>query len=226
MSERTFILASALSKRLAKLKGRGCDVGVTHDYRSVSERLREIGKPYLTPTLSPEWNDFTQEGCFWITIGKGGRMLGAAGVKLERLGRERVSDYWRRIHQRQYGGGNRVTTIDGVSPLVDQRVAGDIVYFGDLFFTPELRKMSAIEDFGHAALFHAAISWRADFFYAFLKDRDLRRGFGFQLGLMSCIPRAQIWSDPAPETRGSYEAFCYSSMEDVLSLAQLDTGVA
>ncbi|WP_152612540.1 hypothetical protein [Leisingera sp. ANG-M7] len=226
MSEQAFILSAALSHRLSGLKAKGCTVRVTHDYQSVAEKLLEIGKPYLTPTLSPEKNDFTFEGCFWVTISGSGKMLGAAGVKLERLGRERVSDYWKRIHQRQYPGANDVATIKEVSSLVDGRLSGDVVYFGDLFFSPELRKLNAVEDFGRAALYHAAITWRANQFYAFLKDRDLRRGFGFQLGLMSCIPRAQVWSAPVPETRGDHEACCYSSMDDVMNLAELDTGIA
>ncbi|MFV1591273.1 hypothetical protein VWZ88_01735 [Phaeobacter sp. JH20_36] len=226
MTETVFQLTSAMSVRISRITAKGCRIGVTHEFSEVGAALREAGKPYLTPTLSPGWNDFTRENCFWIHISMGGELLGAAGVKRESIGVEPVGEYWRRIHRRHYPRPDGGEVIEEVSSLIGDSFQGDIAYFGDLFLNPKLRKLQVIEDFGHVALYHAAISFRASVFYAFLKDRDLRRGFGYQLGLMRCVPRAQIWADPAPATRGNHEACCYSTANDVLGLAALDVADA
>ena len=226
MSEQIFKLTSALNARLARIRQKGCTVQVTQDFEEASRILTGTGKPYLTPTLSPKWNDFTGENCFWMHISHRQEVLGAVGVKREAIGGEAVSKYWKRIHRRQYPRDDDGEVIERVSPLLDRTLRGDLAYFGDLFFNPRLRSLHVTEDFGHAALYHAALCFHSDFFYAFLKDRDLRRGFGFQLGLMHCVRQAQVWADPIPETRGSHEACCYSTLDDVAALSELDVGLA
>lgn len=221
MPETLFLLMNAVARRKAAVERKGCALEVSHDYERVARALRSIGKPYLTQTLSAEWNDFTWGDCFWMTVSRDGDLLGALGVKIERIGIEPVSAYWRRSFRRQYGGSRR-EVIGEISPLVDKRLGGTLAYFGDLYLSPELRKLNIISDLGHAALFYAAHTLRADYNYAFLKPRDLVRGFDDRLGLMHKIRRAQVWLDPVPESRGSYEVCCYSSMEDVIHLAEVD----
>lgn len=226
MTEHVFSLVSAINARMDRLRSRGCELAVTHDFEDAARRLEAVGKPYLTPSLSFAWNDFTRDSCFWVSLALEGDVMGAAGVKREVLNGEPISSYWRRSLKRQYPRDDGADVISSVSPLVDLSLGGELAYFGDLYFHPKLRELRVLEDFGRVVLYHAALSFRVQTFYAFLKDRDLRRGFGFQLGLMSCIPQAQVWSQPFPEGRGSHEACCFSRRDQVLELARLDAGIA
>ncbi len=226
MSKDQFDIARALALRSDRLAEKGFCLDVTHDFDHVSGFLRALGKGYQTPTLSHQWNDYTPETSFWMTISCGQQPLGAIGVKREILGREPVSKYWKRVFQRHYGSSSKGDVIVSVSNLVDQKLGGDLAYFGDLHISNDVRRAKVIDHFGHAALFHSAIAWGCASYYAFIKERDLVRGLGVRLGLMSCIKNAQVWSDPPPETRGNHEACCHSSLLDVVHLARLDTGQA
>ena len=183
----------------------GLVVQVEQDFEIVPKIVEAIGKPYLTPKMSPFFNDFTGSNCFWLLLKKDGDVVAAAGARLDDLGDGSITEYWRRTMRRHYGQGvNEVVTT--VAAPLEQDLRGRLAYFGDLYFSKAAgRSLKTVRRFVLIGHMIAALKWNPDWTYAFLREDDVRRGGCYHYGFNRYIPDAQFWLDPpAPRENTEY----------------------
>jgi len=178
------------------------------DYSKIPQILDSLGKPYVTPHLSPNRNDFTQASSFWIVVEKDGVVVAAGGVRLEDLGQESVGQYWDRLYKRQSGYGVRRIA----NPLLNE-LSGKLAYLGDLHLKEGHRG-------GRLLLHHCAIlchvivsiKWSPDWTYAFLHKKDVMRGAAALYGFSRTIPQSKIWQRVEQPRRD--DEYCASLSRD------------
>ncbi|TNF60066.1 MAG: hypothetical protein EP307_09270 [Rhodobacteraceae bacterium] len=201
-----------------KLQEDGFRVVVEQDFDRIPSILDEIGKPYLTPKMSPLYNDFTGHDCFWLLLMRDNRVVAAAGTRLDDIGGGSIAEYWRRTMRRQYGANER-QVIGRVADPVEQDLRGRLAYFGDLYFTTEAgRSITTVRRFVLIGHMITSLKWNPDWTYAFLRERDVRRGACFHYGFNRFIPDAQFWIDP-PAPRENTEYCAMTSRRDLAYMA-------
>ena len=200
---------------LSRLEGHGLEVEGCADFERVPELISQSPKDYLTPKLSPGFNDFTRESAFWLFLRKEGEVVGGVGARLDDLGSEPVSAYWRRTHNRQYPiqSGAAIASID---ERVDQFIGGKLVYIGDLFVAPGLSvKRSVSRPLVHFLYALILDKWTFDYAYSFVRDADLIRGAQYQYGMSRTFLWPQTWVSPPPAPRANSECLLYAGKDDL-----------
>ncbi|MDJ0826809.1 MAG: hypothetical protein QNJ16_15025 [Rhodobacter sp.] len=195
------------------LESHGLELGELSDFDVVEQLIEDISKPYLTPILAPNRNDFTQENAFWLVAWDDCEPAMIIGAKLEDLKDEPIDKFWIRTARRHYPtpAGE---TIKSVAPHIPNELGGRLVYIGDLFVRPKNRgTLGVLEKFMLLAHLTVAIRWNPDFTYAFMRDRDVRLGFANRYGFTKHVPFARVWSDP-PHGRSNSEWLVSLSRSD------------
>lgn len=209
---------------LSELEAKGYALKVLDDPSGIPGIIEAMGKPYLTPKLSPLLNDFTSADTFWMLLLNGEETVGAAGCRYEDLGARKISEHWKESLKRQYGGGEH-DVIEWVSPQVDEALKGKLVYYGDLFFTPEAgrsrRILRLFVMIGHLWTF---LKWEPESIYAFVREKDLSRGANFYYSFPRFIPSPQRWVKPAPEPREDSEYLVMLASADLDALVEMYLG--
>lgn len=206
---------------LSELQQKGYDVEVLEDVSDIPQIVSDLGKPYLTPKLSPAFNDFTSEDNFWMLLKNGEQIVGVAGCRLENLGRRKLSEHWKASLKRQYGENER-DVIEWVSPIVDEQLSGKLAYYGDLFFSPEAgRSRRILRLFVLIGHLWTTLKWTPDAIYAFVREKDLSRGANYYYNFPRFIPSPQRWIKPAPEPREDSEYVVMLSAEELENMVEL-----
>lgn len=200
---------------LERLKARGFEVEQSADFTRVTAQIAGMEKNYLTPKLSPDWNDFTSESAIWLFLLRGGKPVGGVGARFDALGPERVDTYWQRTFARQYPRP-KGPTVEDVSPVLVERLTGNLVYVGDFFLAQDVRGPAAVSKLMAYLMLALALSkWpNLDWVYAFIRQRDLGRGAAARYGLHQVVPRPLNWPDP-PEGRGNTEWFAGTTRDEL-----------
>lgn len=202
-----------------KLLLNGLIVHVEQDFDKVPQIIETIGKPYLTPKMSPFFNDFTGENCFWLLLKKEGQVVAAAGARLDDLGDGSITEYWRRTMRRHYGNGE-VEMVTRIASPLEQDLKGRLVYFGDLYFSRAAgRSLKTVRRFVLIGHMISALKWNPDWTYAFLREEDIRRGASYHYGFNRYVPDAQFWVDP-PAPRQNTEYCVMTSRRDMAYMAE------
>lgn len=206
-------------KIVAALERQDFSISQVTNYHEVIAELRDAGKPYLTPNMDPDLNDFTPDTCVWYVMRRRAQFVGAIGARRDSLGGRSLGQFWRSAMSRQYLGSSTAVIVD-VDFFVDTEVTGTVTYFGDLYFAPEFR------GFGdHLRLFTmfcqvtAALHWRSDWSYSFISFDRAEQGGAFTYGFAKTIPGAQVWSEPIAN-RQSTECCVISSFADITQIAK------
>ncbi|MCR9124497.1 MAG: hypothetical protein NXH82_00075 [Rhodobacteraceae bacterium] len=202
-----------------KLLAEGYLLRVEQDFDMVPKIIDAIGKPYLTPKMSPFFNDFTGENCFWLLLERGDQLVAAAGARLDDLGGGSITEYWRRTMRRHYGAGKH-EVIGRVAHPCEEDLRGRLAYFGDLYFAAGAgRSLQTVRRFVMIGHMLSALKWNPDWTYAFLRERDIKRGAGYHYGFNRYIPDAQFWIDP-PAPRENTEYCAMVSRRDLAYMAE------
>lgn len=178
----------------------GMQVRQVFDAEEIRYALKSISKPYLSPLLNPDHNDFTPANSFWIVAesDEGPQMI--VGVRLDDLTNVDVNDFWSRFLRRAYGAAPAARGAAFPSDILTGRVA----YFGDLIS----KNGHALSRSGRkkmrlfAAICHhlVNIEFRPDNSYCFVRDRDAERGTPFNYGFTELYPFMFDWEfPPVPE---------------------------
>ncbi len=193
---------------LGKIETSGYSVSECVDYSTIPTILESLGKPYVTPHLSPNRNDFTQTNSFWMLVEKDGVVVAAGGVRLEDLGQESVGHYWDRLYKRQSGHGVKRVA----NPLLNE-LSGKLAYLGDLHLKEGHRGSRTLLHYS-AILCHVIVSikWSPDWTYAFLHKRDVVRGAAALYGFTRAIPQSKIWHKVEEPRRN--DEYCASLSKD------------
>jgi|26BtaG_2_1085354.scaffolds.fasta_scaffold00748_12 hypothetical protein len=200
-------MAAALGDLGAALHEQGYKVREVDDFGEVPDLIRRIGKPYLTPLSDPGHNDFTRANAIWLVAESGGEPAFLGCARLEDLGQEPVSRYWRRSLKRAYRPEEGMEIITSARPEVDRAISGRLVYFGDLFASKKHQSSKSIFtlrsfiSIGHLA---AALKWDPDWIYCFVREQDLMRGAALRYCFSMHFPEPFSWIDP-PAPRSNSE---------------------
>ncbi len=198
---------------LDSLKASGLELEELTDFDAVEQLIEDMEKPYLTPILAPNNNDFTEETAFWLAAWDGTEPVILIGAKLEVLDREPVDKYWIRTSRRHYPSSTG-ETLSAVAPQAAQELYGRLAYIGDLYVRPQNRgSLAVLEKFMLMAQLLVAMRWDPDFTYAFMRDRDVRLGFANRYGFTKHLPSVREWSDP-PMGRSNSEWLVTVSRSD------------
>lgn len=203
---------------LNHLDSSGFEINQRHDFEEIEEQLPGLNK-FLTPTtsvtpsMSVAMNDFTEASAFWLTMEKAGKLVAVMAMRLDRLGRESISEFFCRAYSRHYPTNQGVSVSDHI-PQVVRQITGDIVYMGDLFFAKEIRGSRAnLMCFVHLAHALCFAKWQHDWTYAFHHREDVLSGYTDRYGFNNRWPGAQIWTDP-PSYRSNSEFLSVISREE------------
>lgn len=193
------------------LKEDGYKIRAVEDFQTIGRVAEILGKPYLTPKLSPLMNDFTPNNCFWLLLEKDEEVIAAGGCRFDDLGKMKLSEFWKNNIARNYRGDNRV--ISSVAAPVDEALRGRLVYFGDLIIEQKNRgRTKVLRRFTHFAQAFAMLKFDPDFSYAFIRNKDAGRGAMGAYGFNSIIHSAQRWTN-APDYHRDDDAVLYVSQD-------------
>ena len=189
----------------------GLSVRQSCDFNEIVALIEVIGKPYLTPQLSPNWQEFTKNHAFWVIAENEQRApVAMIGVRLDQLGGEVLSDYWLRQLTRFHGEENKPPISAKHFPPVARKISGNVVYFGDLYVKPAGRGQPRfpLRAFSVMAYSLALLQWRVDWFYAFATDKHIKQGIQSLYMMVSSYPFVHYWSEPKPQRTDSDWLLC------------------
>lgn len=217
MQIKRFADAYAVCK--AKLDRRGIGLELVNEGEAIQDVLLAVGKPYLTPHLSPLENSFTESNSFWVVATKDDQVVFTGGVRFDDIGSERLSSFWQREVARFYKNHDGPPRLV-VDPLLDDLVpSGRICYMGDLISVPNAQSPLDLRNFALAVQMLACMEWRPDMTCAFVSDRHARRNAGMHYGFLSTALRIHEWINP-PYPRTNREHFLYSTSTHLQLLAK------
>lgn len=198
---------------LAQLERLGYTVEQSCDFQGIAKEIPDIGKALISPTMSFQINDFTEENAFWIVLRKSSQLVAVMAMRIDRIGRGSVDRFWSEAYSRHYPTEKGVSVSAHV-PVAVRQLTGDLVYMGDLHFREEDRKYRpTLMCFVHLAHALCFTKWRHDWTYAFHRREDVLRGYADRYGFNNRWPGAQIWTDP-PSYRSSSEFLSVISREE------------
>ena len=177
----------------------GLSIRQVHDPEEIQYTLQDIGKPYLSPLLNPDHNDFTPSNSFWIVAsGTAGPEM-VVGVRLDDLSNVDVNKFWHRFLKRAYG----MAPAASGAAFPEEVLKGRVAYFGDLMSVSgrALSKVGRKRMRLFAAVCHHLVNleFRPDNSYCFVRDDDAERGTPFNYGFTEIHPFMFDWqTSPVP----------------------------
>lgn len=186
------IAARAMTKAEAQMASSG--YRIEHSFTPVDEfdRIRNAGKGYLTPMLSPEENDFCESEYSWITVLKGDATVGCLGLRRFSLGDEAFSDFWTRTMNRHYGS-TASSVVRQTSPILDRDMSNNSVYFGDLFVNKDAAGFKLFRYLVFYAIGYATLKWQPDCLFAFITQKNYDRGIKSAFNFTVSLPGVVEW---------------------------------
>ena len=204
-SLRSFDAVQAASHALSQIGVDGYTVEATTDFDAVPKLAKEMGKPHLTPLLSPLSHDFTTQTAFWLILrDEQGRPAGCVGARLEIAAENEIPAFWSRVFARHYPGSEYEITL---SSSARDALVGRLAYIGDLYISPtnanglgiaSRNRLSSILHLMHALV---ALEWKVDASYSFITEKDALRGAAVQYGYTVQLPMQKNWKGRPPGNR-------------------------
>lgn len=213
-------LASECARRLAE-----ADVHVeqTSDFDHAATIIEQLDKPYLTDYMSPMKNDFFESNCFWLILNdEHGQPGGMVGARFDDSGREPLSSFSERKIRNIFPNEANVPISPDRLPRLADEIAGRVVYTGDLYVNQGFRTTSRSVLRTVVLLLYTMVllKWNdLDWIYAFMRDRDVRRGATWLYHFPRCYPMAHSWTKPPSDQTGENWLAAMSRLElmDLLS---------
>lgn len=183
----------------------GVTVEMITDFAYAKELTEDMGKPGLTPKLSSDYNDFTEESGFWLFMREDGEYSASVATRYDNVGREKMNEYMIRTMNRHYPH-QRSDTLLHFTDALPPNFHGRMAYIGELFMRPGFRgSKQKLRYFMMLLQTTIATKWTIDWTYAVMRDRDVKLGFATNYGFTIQIPGVSRWAQPAPQGRGDAE---------------------
>lgn len=218
-------LIKVAGKYLSFLEAEGLQVEMFYDFEAVPQAALEAGRDYQLPTFAIERVDHTEAGAFWLFLKEGEGRIGVVAVMLQDLGRERFTEYLRRVarHQYPHQGGEAISKV--ASSL--GKVNGRLGYIGELALRSDRRgKTERLAAFMRLAQVLAVQKWDVDWVYGFIPDRHRRARLDLAHGFTQAVPFAQTWVEPVPAKRSSTEWWVGTPRVEMEEFFQAELGSA
>jgi len=188
----------------------------TSDFEEVKRLYAALGKDFFTPKMSPSNNDHTWNTAFWLFLMDDGLPIRSAACRLDDIGGERYTDYLRRTNRRHYPyDAPELDYLTHISPSLDA-LTGRLGYLGELYSREGKQgKPRIVEAFAQLMHVICLLEFRADFTYAFMPDRLVKRGFAARYLFFHQIPGSLKWRDPLPGNRNQNEYCVFSKASEL-----------
>lgn len=198
------LLASDCTKRLNEA---GIYPQQSTDFDEAMRAVEFMDKPYLTDFLSPRKNDFFEGNAYWLLLmDADGQPAGATGCRMDDTGREPLASYANRKLRNLFPEEDHVSIRHDRLPRVAEEIHGRVIYTGDLFMGAGLRSTSR-ENLRTIALLQYCLMYLKwsdfDWLYAFLRDKDVRRGAAWLYHFPRTYPMAHSWTSPPSDQSGN-----------------------
>lgn len=198
------LLASDCTKRLNEA---GVFPQQSTDFDEAMRAMEYMDKPYLTDFLSPRKNDFFEGNSYWlILMDESGQPSGLLGCRMDDTGREPMSSYANRKLRNMFPEEDHVPIRTDRLPRIAEEISGKVIYTGDMFVAPAIRTASRT-NLRTIVMLHYCIMYLKwpdlDWMYAFLRDRDVRRGAAWMYHFPRTYPMAHSWTSPPSDQSGN-----------------------
>lgn len=208
--------AQAFGTLDAFMNAQGYKIESLNDFSEIPHIASQLGKQYLTPMSSPDFNDLTEGRSICLVARKDGMPVMMGCARLEDIETEPVGKYWKRVFLRAYGANKCKEVIGDTLPKVDRMMTRRLVYFGDLFVCKGFRgSRLALRSFitlGHLA---SALQWDPEWTYCFIREKDIGRGTLELYGFNTNFGNAFEWLIEPPKPRDRSELLVAVSREDL-----------
>lgn len=198
------LLAAQCTNQLAE---QGIFVEQSSDFEEAIRIVEFVDKPYLTDFMSPRKNDFFESNSFWLIFNdEEGQPGGMIGCRHDDTGREPLSRYAARKLRNIFPEEDHVAIRPDRLPRISDEIMGHVVYTGDLFLGNTFRStnrnnLRLIMLLQYCLVF---LKWsQFDWLYAFLRDRDVRRGAAWMYHFPRTYPMAHSWTSPPSDQSGN-----------------------
>ena len=198
------------------LLSQGFDLEVLSDLGEFQRELGEIGKLENHPMLSPKQHDFATSDVFGLLIVDPQRdVIGGMASRRVMLGRDTLASHISSSYRRMYAQGDR----DVVSNRIEATtlLTGNLAYMGELFLDKQWRggrvSTAAVLHYAHCL---AAMKWRHDWAYGFVRARGIHRLYEYGFHHLQISP--QIWLE-THDRRSADECLVYVSFQELCERA-------
>ena len=202
---------------IRRLEAADIFVEQTSDFDRAMQTIEQLDKPYLTDYMSPLKNDFFESNCFWLVFNDGdGQPGGLVGTRFDDTGREPLSSYAIRKLRSVFPEEADVPVQHDRLPRIAEEISGNVVYMGDLYLSRAFRTSNRQTLRLIALLNYTLITLKwtnLDWIYAFMRDRDVRRGAAWLYHFPRSYPMAHSWTKPPSDQSGDNWLAAMSRLE-------------
>lgn len=202
----TLDAVQAASQALSQIENDGFEIEASTDFRAIPEIVEDLGKPHLTPILSPMRHDYTSRTAFWLILKRrGGSAVGCVGARLEEVGEGEIAEYWHRNFARHYPSASTLNI--RLSRSANSTLSGRLAYIGDLYIEPSSdggigrKKRARLSSLLHLVHALVTLEWKVDAAYSFITASDALRGAGSNYGFTLQLPGQKNWGGSPPPKR-------------------------
>ena len=208
---------------IRRLEAADIFVDQTSDFDRAMQTIEQLDKPYLTDYMSPLKNDFFESNCFWLILNdQDGQPGGMVGARFDDSGREPLSAYATRKLRSIFPDEMDVPVSHDRLPRIAEEISGRVVYTGDLYLSRTFRTTNRHTLRIIVLLLYTVMTLKwtdLDWVYAFMRDRDVRRGAAWLYHFPRSYPMAHSWTKPPSVESGENWLAVMSRLElmDLLS---------
>ncbi|SLN32286.1 hypothetical protein TRL7639_01406 [Falsiruegeria litorea R37] len=202
----------------AELSAAELSIEPTVDFASAEKRMRALRKTSFTPMLSSQFHDLSKDDAFWLFLQRDGRDVAGVAARRDYLNSESLSSYWHRSYLRMYSSDGTEVSIRHAHPAL-REIKGCVAYLGEFYFLPDERgSRNTMRILSHLLFAYCFIRWKPDWQYAFIRKKDVERGYASVYGFTLQIPGAQTWVADVPN-RSSGEYLVAIRQADLFHMA-------
>ena len=170
------------------------EAGVTlrecHDvklFQTICDELQ--GKGYLSEPFHPEFMDIIPANAL-LMVGEDadGAVVHVQAMRRDDLNGVSLADFWMQNLRRIHNGD-----IGEVHCPAAQMITGEVIYHGEMWVDPELRKFKLAATLARLAQAIALLRWNPDFVYGFVSSKLTQRGFPVREGYQHISPAGTNW---------------------------------
>ncbi len=193
------------------IENAGVFVRECHDvevFQKICDDLQ--GKGYLSEPFHPEFMDIISANAM-LMVGENanGEIVHVQAMRRDDLSGCSLAEFWmknlRRIHNGEIGE---------VHCPAAKTITGQVIYHGEMWVDPELRKYRLATTLARLAQAIALMRWNPDFIYGFVSSKLTQRGFPVREGYQHISPAGTNWRRSPSNVNGD-DWLVWNAREDL-----------
>ncbi len=168
------------------------------------------GKGYLSEPFHPQYMDIIPSNAL-LMVGEDadGQIVHVQAMRRDDLSGCTLADFWMKNLRRIHGG-----EIGQVHCPAAQKITGQVIYHGEMWVDPELRKYKLAATLARLAQAIALLRWNPDFIYGFVDSKLTQRGFPVREGYQHISPAGTDWRR-SPDNINGDDWLVWNAREDL-----------